>query len=180
MRLGGGASFVEPASSVSRDSHAGLTEPLSRVNHLPGPGRESLSGTATAVSRSHTPVDACVRLETRLPVWMPPRAVCHPGCALLDLAAGLARLGYSPIPLGQGKVPRVKWGMFQLDSPAWRDLYNEWWPATWRAARGVGVVTGRPHRLVVDCLSRNFPCTLENCGFGQKAFTTQPGRNHCQ
>jgi hypothetical protein len=66
----------------------------------------------------------------------------------LDLAAGLVALGYAPIPIGEGKRPLVKWGAFHVTAPTWRLLFNEWVPV-WKEARGVGLITGRPHALVV-------------------------------
>jgi len=84
-----------------------------------------------------------------LPEWMPPRGSCHRGCPLLDLATGLVGLGYAPVPLGEGKRPLVKWGAYHVNPPGWRELYNDWWPGVWRDAAGVGLVTGRPHSLVV-------------------------------
>ena len=68
---------------------------------------------------------------------------------MLDLAAGLAGLGYAPIPLGRKKRPLVKWRQFHVSPPGWRELWNDWWPDIWAKATGVGVVTGRPHGLVV-------------------------------
>src|SRR5919106_2171010 len=67
-------------------------------------------------------VRSAVRFETVLPEWMPPRATCHRGCPLLDLAVGLAWLGYAPIPLGEGKRPLVKWGAYHVNPPGWREL----------------------------------------------------------
>jgi len=79
---------------------------------------------------------------------MPPKATCHPGCALLDVAAGLLGLGYAPVPLGPEKRPLVKWGEFEVTPPTWRVLFNDWWLA-WQRAAGLAVICGRPHGLVV-------------------------------
>jgi hypothetical protein len=59
------------------------------------------------------------------------------------------QLGYAPIPLGPGKRPLVKWGAYHVNPPGWREMFNVWWPAVWNEAQGVGLVTGRPHALVV-------------------------------
>jgi hypothetical protein len=77
---------------------------------------------------------------------MPPTAACHPGCGWLDLAVGLLELGYAPIPIGPEKRPLVKWSAYHVTPPGWGDLYNRF---PWAEARGVAVVTGRPHGLVV-------------------------------
>jgi hypothetical protein len=84
--------------------------------------------------------------ESDLPEWMPPKATCHQGCPWLNLAVGLVGLGYAPIPLGLEKRPLVKWSHYHLMAPGWGDLYNRF---PWEDAQGVGVVTGRPHGLVV-------------------------------
>jgi hypothetical protein len=63
------------------------------------------------------------------------------------IAADLVRLGYAPIPIGPDKIPLLKWGAFHLIAPT-RDELISWMPM-WRRAVGVGVVTGRPHGLVV-------------------------------
>ncbi len=68
---------------------------------------------------------------------------------MLDVAIGLSKLGYAPIPMGREKRPLVKWGRFHFSPPGWRELWNEWWPDIWAQATGVAVVTGRPHGLVV-------------------------------
>ena len=81
-----------------------------------------------------------------LPSWMPPRATCHRGCPFLDLVVGLVGLGYAPVPLGPEKRPLVKWGSFHVTPPTWADLYNRF---PWAEAVGVGLITGRPHGLVV-------------------------------
>ena len=86
--------------------------------------------------------------ETKLPAWMPPQATCHPGCQFLDLAVGLLWIGYAPFPLGPEKRPLAKWGEFHVARPGWRHVCNDWLPL-WREAQGVGIVTGRPHGLVV-------------------------------
>jgi hypothetical protein len=66
----------------------------------------------------------------------------------MDLAVGLVGLGYCPMPIGREKRPLVKWGACHVTPPTWRVLYNDWWPA-WNDARGVGLIAGRPHGLVV-------------------------------
>jgi hypothetical protein len=80
---------------------------------------------------------------------MPPRATCHRGCPWLDLATGLRELGYACLPIGPKRTPLVKWQRFHVDAPGWRELFNDWWPDPWAASAGVGLVTGRPHGLVV-------------------------------
>jgi hypothetical protein len=86
------------------------------------------------------------REEDDLSPWMPPRATCHPACPWLDLAVGLLGLGYAPIPLGRDRLPLVKWGAYHVTAPGWADLYNRF---PWADAAGVGLITGRPHALVV-------------------------------
>jgi hypothetical protein len=86
-------------------------------------------------------------MDENLPVWMPLRATCHPGCAWLDLAVGLHDLGYAPVPLGEDKVPLVKWAAYHVARPGWRELYNDW-RELWPKAQGVGLICGRPHSLV--------------------------------
>ena len=102
-------------------------------NDLEGRTVPSLSGHLSA------PVSA-------LPPWMPPLAMCHSGCAWLDLAVGLAELGYSPIPVGAKKRPVVKWGAYHVQPPSLGDIYGRF---PWADAHGVGLVSGRPHGLVV-------------------------------
>lgn len=151
MRQESHASLTPDQHGVSPESHASLTETLYGLNDLPVGESHHVSCPDGAVSQSHAPTHANVRHETdspTLPEWMPPRATCHRGCPWLDLAVGLVGLGYAPIPLGEGKRPLVKWGVYHVNPPGWRELFNDWLPA-WNDAAGVGVVTGRPHGLVV-------------------------------
>jgi hypothetical protein len=61
---------------------------------------------------------------------------------------GLLDLGYCPVPIGENKVPMVKWAAFHVARPGWRELYNDW-RELWPKASGVGLICGRPHGLVV-------------------------------
>lgn len=115
---------------------------------------DNVSGQAGQAVRTDTPLLGGVRCPpcppgvSALPEWMPPQAKSHSGCAWIDLAVGLVRLGYAPVPLGPEKVPLVKWGAFEVESPTWRVLYGDWWPA-WQRATGVAMICGRPHGVVV-------------------------------
>jgi hypothetical protein len=143
------ASLTPEGPGVSRESRGCLTETPRRISDLPARESHDVSRPGAGVSESHAPLHAHVRHETPvLPYWMPPRSTCHPGCPWLDLAAGLVGLGYAPIPLGAEKRPLVKWGAYHVTPPTWRMLYNDWLPI-WSDAHGIGLVTGRPHGLVV-------------------------------
>jgi hypothetical protein len=67
--------------------------------------------------------------------------------SMARVAADLVLIGYAPIPMGPGKVPLVRWGAHHLVAPTREELVS--WMPLWRRAVGVGVVTGRPHGLVV-------------------------------
>lgn len=130
-----GVSAVRPCSKDSND-RGKVSAPLSA---LPGGCPPSPDRCPDCPAGLSAPV---------LPAWMPPGAACHPGCRWLDLAAGLLGLGYAPVPLGPEKRPLVKWAAFHVEAPGSRELFADWLPV-WPEARGVAVVTGRPHGLVV-------------------------------
>jgi hypothetical protein len=81
----------------------------------------------------------CLRILDQRPRWYLPR----------ELPAGepdpTARINYLGSLLRERTAPAAR----DVNPPGWRELYNDWWPAIWTDAHGVGLVTGRPHGLVV-------------------------------
>jgi len=138
----------DPRRRRGRADRSAREAPRMREQVFRNTSERSLAGDGTEQSVPRGVPCSVSSLKDRniLPEWMPPTAACHPACRWLDLVVGLVGLGYAPVPLGPEKRPLVKWGAYHVTPPTWRELYNEF---PWADALGAGLVTGRPHGLVV-------------------------------
>ena len=72
----------------------------------------------------------------------------RPPSSKADLVLQLVELGYSPIPRRLDRHPLVRWSSYHTTSPTWIELFGDWF-VLWDEAESIGLVTGRPHNIVV-------------------------------